>query len=348
VERNNIISENHFESLRHVGDDLADQAFLSLKKNKNIAATFYSLETNSELVKSSFDDEKFQEFINFYKSYYASIDLGVLVNGQSFFQKYTGEILAMLGFYSLPYCYAGAKGVRVLYLSKKIKEDPERRLLETGQFVFDVSETNSFGEQGKALVSIARVRLMHAAARHYTQAHIPDEIAVNQEDLLATLMSFSLISIRGLRKIGISIRKEESLSFIGMWNEIGLLLGIRPEILPKSINEAANMERLIRKRQFKYSMEGAALTKSLLDFLSSQEISGIRLDTKGYMAMLLGNEVASYVGVKASNIEVVIFKNIARTRSLFTEFSEKNYSAIKKQLNKTVEQKSLKAKFKAI
>ncbi|MEQ8241257.1 MAG: oxygenase MpaB family protein [Cyclobacteriaceae bacterium] len=348
MEKINIISEEYFEGLRQEGDPIADHAFLALKKDRLLAEQFYRIEQNQALIDVNFQDVDFQKFINLFKTQYEELDREQLAQGQAVFHKYTAEILGMLGFYSLPYCYAGAKGARVLYLSKKIKENPEKRLIETGQFVFDVSEKEAFSPHGKALVSIARVRLMHAAARFYSKEQILDEVAVNQEDLLATMLSFSLISIRGLRKTGIDLSKQESLQFIQMWNSIGLLLGINPELIPRSINEASAIERLIRKRQFKFSKEGKELTSSLLNYLSSQELAGFKFDTKGYMAMLLGKSVAENVGLKVSEIETSFFKNASKARSFFAQFSETNFVSIKSQLDKVVAEKSLKAEYKAV
>jgi len=348
VEKKNIISEEHFEGLRQQGDPIADYAFLALKKDRLLAEQFYKIDKNQSFLDATFQDDDFQKFINHFKNKFEKLNTVQLQSGQAVFHKYTAEILGMLGFYSLPYCYAGAKGARVLYLSKKIKENPEKRLIETGQFVFDVSEKDAFTSGGKALVSIARVRLMHAAARFYSTEKIQDEVAVNQEDLLATMLSFSLISIRGLRKTGIDLTKQESLHFIQMWNDIGLLLGINPELIPNSINEASAIERLIRKRQFKFSHEGKELTDSLLNYLSSQELAGFKFDTKGYMAMLLGKSVAENVGLKVSGIETSFFKNAAKARSFFAQFSEANFAGIKSQLDKTVAEKSLKAEFRAV
>jgi hypothetical protein len=55
----------------------------------------------------------------------------------------------MLSFLSLPYCYANAKGAKVLNLSQRIGNQTKKRLYETAQYLFDVTRSHAFGQRGK-------------------------------------------------------------------------------------------------------------------------------------------------------------------------------------------------------
>ena len=184
-----------------------------------------------------------------------------------FFAKHAQVIMNMLGLLSLPYCYAGANGSMVLYLSDRMRGDVGKRLIETGEFVWDVMAPNAFYENGKGFAAILKVRLMHAAVRYYTLQNNKwnDSYGypVNQEDMAGTNLSFSLIVIRGLRKFGFNISYDEQQSFMHLWNVIGALLGLDNDLLPADGKQAFELEETIRLRQFTPSVQGHELTSSL-------------------------------------------------------------------------------------
>lgn len=244
----------------------------------------------------------------------AGLDHSVLSKGQAFFDENASDIMLLLGLLSLPYCYAAANGAEVLIQSKRILEDPEKRLLETAEFVFNVTAKDAFAEEGKAIPEILKVRLMHAAARWYAKQSgywSVEELGepVNQEDMSGTNLAFSLIVIRGLKKLGKSINGEEAFDYINYWNQIGLLLGLNPELLPLSNKEAYVLERNIRERQFKPSKSGRALTKSLLKYFEEATIdSPIKGQSNAFVSFLLGENVSEILGVKNSFIDQAFFQ----------------------------------------
>ena len=223
--------------------------------------------------------------------------------GAAFFARNNDLIMNLLALLSLPYCYAAADGALVLSQTNRMRNDVGVRLYETAEFVWEVMAPNAFTNKGKAFASILKVRLMHAAARHYILKSDGWNLAlgypVNQEDMAGTNLSFSLMVIRGLRKFGISVSYEEQLAFMHLWNVIGYLLGLEEDLLPNSGKDAFNLEEAIRVRQFKASNHGMDLTSSLLKYftninsnsgLSNQEIPQL-------MRYLLGNEVADILGL---------------------------------------------------
>jgi len=159
--------------------------------------------------------------LNLYEAVFKSSELSqeeVIARGQKFFSRHSSDILLLLGFLSLPYCYAAAEGSEVLIRSKRIIEEPETRLAETAQFVFDVTAPNAFAKDGSGLASILKVRLMHAAIRYYIQqsGSWSADFAppINQEDMAGTHLSFSLIPARGLRKPGKPISADDRMDHI--------------------------------------------------------------------------------------------------------------------------------------
>lgn len=237
----------------------------------------------------------------------------LLIDGQQFFNKHASDIMLLLGLLSLPYCYAAANGAEVLVRSKRILDDPEKRLLETAEFVFNVMSHEAFQPKGKGSISILKVRLMHAAARWYAkQDNWNTEILgepVNQEDMSGTNLAFSLIVIRGLKKLGKTVSNIDTLAYINYWNEIGRMLGIEEQLLPGSNKEAYVLERNIRERQFAESESGRRLTKSLLQYFERATFdSPLKGQSTSFVAYLLGDKISNMLGVKNTSFDTAIFQ----------------------------------------
>ena len=63
--------------------------------------------------------------------------------GQQLFETWGLEIALCLFCASLPSSYAVAKAVKVLYLTAQLDTHTRRRVMETGQFLFDASAAST-------------------------------------------------------------------------------------------------------------------------------------------------------------------------------------------------------------
>jgi hypothetical protein len=323
-------TDDLLDSYREKQDALADEVIRHYfpKKKSMLQKVLSGIEGNDYQPNKNAPEV----FKNLWKDVYKNEVLGddaLLRSGQQFFSKNSSDLMLLLGFLSLPYCYAAARGAEVLIRSNRIKADPENRLLETAQFVFDVMAPEAFSPEGKALASILKVRLMHAAIRYYISQDTSWQInfgkPINQEDQAGTNLSFSLIPIRGLRKLGRRVSGEESKAYIGYWNIIGRLLGLAPELLPDS-NKAANvLERKIRKRQFEASEAGRALTSSLLDYFE-RATQGTELEgrSKPFVHFLLGDAVAGMLDIDIDELTRKLFQPIPQLMKLKNTFISKD------------------------
>ena len=266
--------------------------------------------------------------------------------GAAFFARYANLVMNMLGLLSLPYCYAAADGARVLYLSERIRNDTAKRLQETGDFVWEVMAPNAFSAGGKGFASILKVRLIHAAARYYTlqsgQWNTADwGLPVNQEDMAGTNLSFSLLVIRGLRKLDIAVSYDEQQSFMHLWNVIGSLSGLEDNFLPDDGKQAIALEQAISSHQFKPSTEGQALTKALTNYFTSLNLQppfGSK-ETVQLMRFLIGDEVADILALPAGKAPATVI-NLLKLSGTLQQFKRqpsanatynKQYNSFKKQ-----------------
>ncbi|MBD3749216.1 MAG: DUF2236 domain-containing protein [Sphingobacteriales bacterium] len=304
-----LIDLNYF---RQLGDRLADD-FVSLyfsdnEKKKKLDLALANLKTNAnwanflvEIPEAKwFDDEliRIGEFNQIQRK-----------NALKFYQQKSTYILQLLGLLSLPYCYAAADGAMVLYQTERMYKDVAKRLEETGMFVASMMNPKGFEENGDAKVQLFKVRVMHAAGRFYLLKSKWDNtlgLPVNQEDMAGTNLSFSLIVIRGLRKMGFTISYQEQTDYIGYWSWVGKALGLHDDLLPKNGKQAFDLEKAISDRHFRSSIAGKELTKSLLQcFYSLNDEKQIKnQEIAGFMRFLLGEEVSNILDIPKSNFPV--------------------------------------------
>ena len=112
---------------------------------------------------------------------------------------------------------------------------------------------------------------MHTAVRYLLlrSGMWPQEelgMPVCQEDLLGTLMIFTVGVLSGLDRMRLAITPTQAEDYYYLWGQVGLMLGIRPDIIPPTLAEAKVLTNIIERRHLGHSAEGVALTKALMDY----------------------------------------------------------------------------------
>ena len=263
-----------------------------------------------------FDLEPQPEYVRRFFEQYAPLpnwaDRAMMAKGAEFFRQNRTSIALILGCYSLPYCYAGADGAQVLWLTERIRKDTFKRLEETGIFVFGVMQ-NADWENGKNAIRILKVRLMHAAARWFTANSGQWDDAwgrpINQEDMAGTNLAFSYIVIDGLRKLGSTNTDADEEAYLHYWCVVGCLLGVDPCFLPHNLRQAYRLGRSIADRSFRPSVAGQGLAAALRQVLEQNSPSGaLQNVATGQMRFLLGDEIADLLALPKVSIEKRLIK----------------------------------------
>jgi hypothetical protein len=228
------------------------------------------------------------------------------------------EILAVLGFYALPADYAAKKGVQVLYRTGRLSNRPVRRVFETTQMVVDVMAPGGLSPAGRGVRSAQKVRLMHAAIRHLL-TNTPQNpwdprfgTPINQEDLVGTLMSFSLLVLDGLERLGVELEPAQRAAYFESWMAIGPILGIDSGLIPGSLDEGRALTGLIHQRQIAASPEGVELARALVEGYQSLLPRPLRGAPASLIHFFLdkdpftGQNIAALLGVPAANWTSVV------------------------------------------
>lgn len=234
-------------------------------------------------------------------------DMERIDRASQFFMENGVAISLILATAALVECYAGKKGVKVLTYTYRLGQNPYHRVAETGQFVILTMSPGGLAPYGKGIKAIHKVRFIHSAIRHLITRtgkwqHQELGVPICQEDLLGTLMTFSYVVIRALRKLGIHVTERQAEDFVYFWKIVGEELGIRPDIIPETMAESQAVAETIKRRHHGPSPEGIQMTKALLD-MHADLIPGERFDgiVPALIRHLVGDEVADWMEVPSSN-----------------------------------------------
>ena len=298
-----LYTDTDLDGLRLRTDPLADAVVLFLAGHPHwcgVINSWKKLPTES-------DTRSMPEALATYFSYYQAVpdfaNPKKLLSAQEFFGREAKLYLSLLGFYALPYCYAIADGAQVLVRSRRITTEVGIRLSETALFVLDVFEPGMFLGRSDQMMTIAKVRLIHAFSRYFIGKSGEDwnsdwGLPVNQEDMLGTNLAFSLMVLRGMAKLYRYPGKAVLEDLLHYWKLVGYYLGLDIEYCPDTAKEAVELERLIRKRHLRSSEAGRTLMKALIDYYQNS-LPGRNADgIKGFIAWLLGPEASAALGLE--------------------------------------------------
>ena len=277
-------TDEFLEPMRTVGDPPADrtiQAVIDRGGPQALEAVLHSLARNDAVV-----PEDLPPAVQDYFAQTAGLpswaDPTVIAKGQEIFGRYGAEITAILLCASLPSCYALAKGVHVLLLSRQLSEYVDRRIHETARFMFDVMMPGSLVDNGLGVRATQNIRLLHATMRHIMLSKPAWQAdwgyPLNQEDMAFTLMTFSVVVLDGLRRLNIALTPDEQAAYFHAWNVVGTILGVQPPLLPSDAEDGRALVDTIRRRQYGPSDAGTTVTTALIArsmaFSSSRMLPG--------------------------------------------------------------------------
>lgn len=189
-------------------------------------------------------------------------DLDAIERAQRWSSGRMALVVAALFCGALPTTYAAARGARVVHASGRMREDLDRRVHETGVFLLEVLRAGGLGPDGRGVIAATKVRLVHAAVRRHIAPQL-DEVPINQEDLLGTLLTFSISIVDALRTMGATVSRREEQDYLHLWCVIGWLMGIERHRLPTNAAEARLVARQIGAREFAPSVHGCELAERL-------------------------------------------------------------------------------------
>ena len=327
----NHITVDFLDSMRQHADPLADDLIKQILEHSDLNTlnqVFLKIVNNTTIHDESFTDfdEAIRKLLTTYFKESAQLptwyDEDLVAEGEKLFSEYGPEMFMLLNVSSLPMCYTCAKGAQVLYDTGRLMSHHQntdalaRRLMETGQMIFNVLSPGGLSQQGAGIITIQKVRLIHASIRYYLLKEDPKRnyqwdieelgLPINQEDMAGTLMSFGPVILNGLKNLNIELTEQQQLAYMHVWKVVGHLMGLKAELNPDSFQEGFQLASKVLQHQASNSEAGEALTNSCVLFLQ-QHIAGNLFDEVPtfMMAYFLtdfseasGKDLATIIGLK--------------------------------------------------
>lgn len=332
-------TDSSLDALRMEGDPLADRVVREI-----VAAGQVDL-VNSVLRHLRDNDQPIPEQLpEVVRDYLRSTedlpdwaDYTRLARVRDFFLDDGLDINAVLCLGAMVGCYAVPHGAKLLAMTHRL-DHPQHRMAETGQFCFYLMEEHAFQHGGHFIPAVQKVRLIHAAIRRVfaESGQWPVEeygVPICQEDMLGALMLFSYEVLDGMKRLGLTPTQQEAEDYYYTWRVAGTMLGIREDIIPETLEEAAELCLLLKKRQIGPSPEGVRLTRSLIEMFEEMT-PGKFLDgaIPSLIRFIVQDETADYMEIPHTKWDGIIKR--LPSASQFLEEAEDRSTVIRKVLDK--------------
>ncbi|HJW84330.1 MAG TPA: oxygenase MpaB family protein [Anaerolineae bacterium] len=305
-------SDEFLNAMRQVTDPVADNVIGDVVERHDVQMLnriLRSLVENDEIVPDDLPP-RVHEFLDETATLPDWADAQLIEQGQNTFLLRAPETVLLLFYASLPSAYASRKGAQVLHMTRRlIGRQAWRRIIETAQFLVDVMTPGGLAPQGHGIRSAQKVRLMHAAIRHYI-LNVPQwrdqwdpnwGKPINQEDLAGTLMTFSTLIIDRLQRFGVKMNHDEAAAYLHAWKVVGHLLGLRPDLLPVDVADGHALMHTIFRRQWEKSEAGRELTNTLLQMMEDRTPRLIRGLPHTALRYFAGDHVADLLKVRPAD-----------------------------------------------
>ncbi|MFZ2870204.1 oxygenase MpaB family protein [Zavarzinia sp.] len=202
-----------------------------------------------------------------------------------------------LGSGTLMVGYCSSAIARVLMMTGALNGRTYKRLEETGKFAVDIFASGTVGRFTPGFASPVRVRVMHAMVRRSLVKDPrwrPDDwgLPVNQADMAATALAFSLGMVGPLIDLGVSLTDAEKEGIVHLWRYIGYIMGVEEALLPDSYAQASGLFSLLVRSQPDADDDSRALSVALLG-AGREALAGLPQPWGRWLADL---DAASYAG----------------------------------------------------
>jgi hypothetical protein len=199
-----------------------------------------------------------------------------IARAEAIFMDYGALSVTMLFCASLPECYVVPDLAAVLHATGQLEDRAEHRIRTTGAMIFPVMMHGGLTQpDGAGIAQILKVRLIHATIRNLILRGPPGALTSrsqvlplaaarpgdsmthalgvhgwdlarcglpnNQEELAYTLLTFSYVFLRSMRRLGIPLTAEQEEDYLHAWNVAGHFLGIRRELMVDTMDAAAEL-----------------------------------------------------------------------------------------------------------
>jgi len=279
-----------------------------------------------------------QELIDFNLRKPDWLDADLLEKGARLCRRSGAGGLLVLRNYCLMGGYESAAINKPLIFTEALKKGAAKRMAETTEFWVRIIGENAYSATGPAIRECIQVRLMHAYARVTILERSDWKTEdwgqpLNQWDMIATNLGFSIVFIDGLRMLGMQADPEEVKGLFHFWKYTGYLLGIPENLLPDNEADAIRALYSWTITQPPADADTQALARALMNepltsnypVRSWQKKRVVQMHL-GYNYFFLGRRSCEAMGlpVKGWTIYPILQRLITRAQESFSHRSKRS------------------------
>lgn len=238
------------------------------------------------------------------------VDWGDIERGRRLFVRTHVLSSAALLLGGMVESYTNPGIAEVLTHSGRLIESSRRRIIETGQMVFDTHLPHGLRPWASGWRTLLQIRLLHAHIRHHLRARTApgDPVPIDQEQSAYTMLMFDVGVAQGLAQLGVNWNAEERRLHHHFWRLAGWLLGVDPMLLPPHFEQAAQLRDDIRQRHFHVGDQARALTHALVAGVERQPPFFLPRSTLyGLARRLHGEEISDQLELPRSRLQSGLF-----------------------------------------
>lgn len=219
-------------------------------------------------------------------------------------------LLTTLSFaaYALPHSYL-ATGNRPLAFTSALLDASPRRYAQTLHFVIESFLPGGLRRHADGFRMVVWVRMMHARSRREILQSgewdaDPAQIPLNQAHSAVGTILFSYYVVEGMRRLGMRFSRREVEGVLMTWRYIGYLLGVNPELVYTSEEQAHRILDIAFSLEFDPDRVSKQLCRALIEAGPEvMQIQGNAWQSKFFVSMaspmtryLLGDHLADQLG----------------------------------------------------
>lgn len=175
--------------------------------------------------------------------------------------------------------YHSSAAIKPLLFTGRLDVMARRRLAETGRFIGETIQEDGLRRFSQGFKTTIKVRVVHATVRAMLQRspgwnNEAWGLPINQADLVATNLSFSIALVEGVRHIGLRFSKEEVDALLHLWRYSGTLSGCDVGMLPCTEEDAMRLAELFDLMQPGPDEGSTLLAKALRGAITEERKDG--------------------------------------------------------------------------
>lgn len=273
------------------------------------------------------------------------VDFDTINRGAAYCQRCGTSALSVLRNYCLMGGYESSAINKPLIFTQALHKGAVKRLSDTIDFWMYITTTDGLRPKQAGVFSAMATRIIHSYSRLEIEKN-PDwkndlwGKPINLWDMIATNLGFSIAFMDGLSKLQLAPTNEELEAVLHLWKYVGYLIGIPPELLPDTGEQAAKELYIWSKTQRGIDQDSKDLAWALYDepqrvkFTNNSFMKWFVQKTNiGYNEVLLGTESRSALGLPYSKAKYwILFLN--QINQFVDNKAKKSTSFYQKMVNK--------------